>query len=197
MEDTQKNQIKMQVEVVTKSEPKRSVLIKSPEFSSYEESQRWFNLAKHVKVEWIKKGPADVTLAQTPDGKDEVVFIKNTGQAPSQSGQSGHSSYNGYPMQKVGGYQKPSYQKPAFNPEFEKEKQEDIKAQACVKQAIQAIKVHNETIAKSEEEKVNITYNTLRNQALMIWNVVDSLKEFKEEEKQTKGGVGDGRQEEA
>lgn len=116
---------------------KNCVLIKSEMFDSYKDSQRWFDLAENVKIEYCRIGP--VSFSMSPD--NEITYLKSSGNA-------GYSSYKSSSFGKKDssgkGYSVPPSR--GFNIEWEKEKQQVISRQAAVNSALELFKLNREEL---------------------------------------------------
>lgn len=125
-----------------------SVLIRAEEYSSWDDSQRWFNVARNVDPKYIKKGECEYTL----NPENEITFLKMTG---------GFNPANNYKGYKSGGYKK-SYggQTP--------EDTEWLKQQGCMNLAIQLLNTSGQLGIKVEGE-VNDLYSIAKDFAKKIY----------------------------
>lgn len=158
-----------------------SILIKSPDYSSWKDSQRWFNLAEAVNPKFVAKGTCEYKM----DHNNFITFVKMTG-APSQN-----TAYKPYNKSWSG----KSFQ-PSSNYTPNPEKDLDIRAQMCVKAAIQVISAANDyaLLKNDKDSAIKPTQSKIAEIAAMVDGSVESAKVLIKNQREIfKGGLPDER----
>lgn len=163
-----------------------AVLIQSPDYSAWQDSQRWFNLADSVNPQYVKRGDCEYKM----DNDNVITFVKMT--RVDESGGSG-----GFRKAYSGGYQKPNYNRP-FKPYSNPEKDLDIRAQMAVKAAIQLISANNDycLLHNDKDHAIKPTQGKIADMAALVNGAVESAKILIKNQNESiyKGGEDEGSQ---